>query len=90
MNVFSFFDKLIRWGNKPECQSCEHFEVLLHAGVLSIWLTNSVCCSFWMYDGKPLSKTGWLSCVVLLVDELNDHWKFCWEFSIGYWDVIKN
>ena len=60
MNVFWFFNKLIRMGDKPECQSCEHFEVLLHAGGISIGLINSVCCSFWMYDGKPLSETGWL------------------------------
>ena len=64
-------------GDKSECQSSEHFEVLLHAGGISIGLINSACCSFWMYDGKPLRETDWLSCVVLTVDELNGQWKFC-------------
>ena len=61
MNVFWFFDKLIQMGDKHECQSCEHFEVLLHAGCIFIGLINSVSCSFWMYDGKPLNETRWLS-----------------------------
>lgn len=59
-----------------------HFEVLLHAGGISIGLINSVCRSFWMYDGKPLSETGWLSWVVLKVRS--------WEFSICCWDVNEN
>ena len=91
MNVFWFSINSLEWGDKPECQSYEHFEVLLHAAGISI------CFSFWVYDGKLLNETGWLSWVVLLVDELNDQWKFCWKFSIGccdvnedWWNLAKN
>ena len=59
--------------------------MLLHAGGISVGLINSVCCSFWMYDGKPLSGTVWLSWVVFSIDEFNDQWKFCWEIGIGCW-----
>ena len=61
MNIFWFFDKLIQLVDKPECQTFEHFKVLLHASGISTGLINSICCSFWMYYGKPLSETGWLS-----------------------------
>ena len=63
--------------------------MLLHAGGISVGLINSVCCSFWMYDGKPLSGTVWLSWVVFPIDQLNDQWKFCWEFGIGCWMRIN-
>ena len=59
--------------------------MLLHAGGISVGLINSVCCSFWMYDGKPLSGTVWLSWVVFPIDEFNDQWKFFWEIGIGCW-----
>ena len=59
--------------------------MLLHAGGISVGLINSVCCSFWMYDGKPVSGTVWLSWVVFPIDELNEQWKFCWEIGIGCW-----
>ena len=57
--------------------------MLLCVDGISSGLRNIFCCSFWMYDSKPLSETDWVNWVVLPLDELNRQWNFYWEFSIG-------
>ena len=56
MNFFVLFLQIHKnEGNKPEWKSREHLQVQLHAGGISVGLINTVSCSFWIHDGKPLS-----------------------------------